>query len=434
MKLTVTPEKYSSNDPQNNPQEENIINNNNNKNNLPTSQMGNGCSASTAEGHPTTTPTTNFRNNVNVTIQENLHRERSGRKEKDFKDRFCHFERPKFSSVRLPNSSGCRGCRNFSPEVFRDCSASPLRHRKKWREQRTCSFYRPELIDIIQANMEKNNVSPCCRHELHTHHQHSQSHCTHNNQLNDPSSLFRNENFWKQKLADLTQNNGGGCNHHHHPVSLGGMKMHDCHNHKITSHGNHWWCKKHGHHRSRSHDISHDLSQNVSKMSGLQPTDRDQLQSSPLGHVTNRECCNNNNTNINNNSQLNNVINQDEQCVDNLELQHQQGCILTSKQHLSPPRNNKNTNITNSASPHQLKHRNREVEHERAMAQVISWLERENIGDKTKCFSPKKKIHNPNNPCVHSPPVVKKHEHHHVHEHIHHHYYHHYAKETPIIV
>jgi hypothetical protein len=147
--------------------------------------------------------------------------------------------------------------------------------------------------------------------------------------------------------------------------------------------------------------------------------DRDQLitqpPSPPTQIPTSQQCCNNMN-------QVNNADNNHEDCV---EIQHQQGCIIN--QHLR----NKNTNITNSASPHQLKHRNREYEHARAMAQVISWLERENIGgDKKFCSSPKRKSHNPNNPQVEN----KKSEHHHVvHEHFHHHY-HHYAKETPIIV
>lgn len=338
--------------------------------------MGNGCSAF-GEGRP------KVRNSLNVTIQENLHRERSGRKEKGF----CH-DRPKFHSVRIPNSGGCRGCNNFSPEVFQDCSASPLRNRKKWRE-RACSFHRPELIDLIQANMEKNNVSPCCRRE-HTHHQHSLNHCTQNNQLNDPNcptSLFRNESFWKQKLADITQKNG--CSRH--PLNPGG-KVHECHNHKIN-HGSHHMCKKHGHHRSKSHDLSQNLFRYHLQMDHL-------TQSPPPVQIHNQhqKCCNNMN-------QVNNTVNLEE-CV---EMHHQQGCILN--QHVSP--RNKNTNITNSASPHQLKHRNREHEHARAMAQVISWLERENIS------SPKRKIHNSNNPQSESPPVVKKHEHQHFHTHHH---------------
>jgi naked cuticle len=79
------------------------------------------------------------------------------------------------------------------------------------------------------------------------------------------------------------------------------------------------------------------------------------------------------------------------------------------------------------------------------MAQVINWLERENIGEKNFVSASPKKIMNPcsnlilqqqqdGRPVSASPPLLKKHEHHHHHEHIHHHYHHHFSKETPIIV
>ncbi|CAL8101699.1 unnamed protein product [Orchesella dallaii] len=442
VKLTVTPEKTQQNSPETTSNNDatpttppNNNNNNNNttniNNNLTVVGMGNG-SSSNLDTRP------KLRNNVNVTIKENLNRDRlgggSGRKEKELRDKLSHhLDKPKFNSVRLPSSAhgACRGCRNLSPEVFRDCSASPLRNRKKWRE-RVCSLQRPDIFEILQANMEKNNVNPCCRrehtqpqHPPHVHLQHSMAPCTHSQLIGDstcPVLPLLNENLCKQKQHLLMENtcpaSGPRPLHHHH---LGGSKIYDAHIHRSSHHHSHQHqCRKHGHHRSRSHD----LSQNLFKHHLL--SERDQLiaQGVPLpsGGV-NQTCCNMNSNNV----FLDPHLNQQHQ-PDPLEIL--EGCFV-NQQHFSP--RNKNTNLANAAStPHQLKHRNREQEHARAMAQVISWLERENIGDDKKFASPNRRNPNPStNSLVGSPPVVKKHEHHHVHHHYHHH---HFAKETPIIV
>ena len=106
----------------------------------------------------------------------------------------------------------------------------------------------------------------------------------------------------------------------------------------------------------------------------------------------------------------------------------------------------KRNNFNSSSLHHQLKHRNREQEHARAMAQVISWLQRDIIGTEKNFQAPAAalfvaKATVPTAVRPPSPPKtvetllstpsknVKKHEHHHVH-----HHYLHYAKETPIIV
>lgn len=396
--------------------------------------MGNGNSTN-LEGKPT------LRNNVNVTIKENLNRDRSGgssgRKEKELRERLSHLDKPKFNSVRLPNSAhaACRGCRNLSPEVFRDCSASPLRNRKKWRE-RVCSLQRPDILEILQANMEKNNVNPCCRRDhtqhptsqLHHHVQHSMAPCTHsqlNAEQNCPVLPLFSENLCKQKQHLLVENSFPNSIPLRHPF-LGGCKVYDTHLHRSNHHHSHQHqCRKHGHHRSRSHDLSQNLFRHHSFN-----TERDHLQTQGVPLISTcgitQTCC----SNLNSNNMFLEPHNLQKDPLEILE-----GCIVNQQQHFSP--RNKNTNLTNAAStPHQLKHRNREQEHARAMAQVISWLERENIGGCEKKFSsPNRKNPNPStNSLQGTPPAVKKHEHHHVHEHIHHHYHHHFPKETPIIV
>lgn len=92
-----------------------------------------------------------------------------------------------------------------------------------------------------------------------------------------------------------------------------------------------------------------------------------------------------------------------------------------------------------TSSPHYLKHRNRQEDQARAMAQVVRWLEQEfssNLTMKNKWervnqhngFSSEKD----NTNCPNTNKNVERHEHHHVHEHIHHHYHHY--QETPFIV
>ncbi|CAG7716229.1 unnamed protein product [Allacma fusca] len=387
VRLTLTPEDPSSDCNG----EENVSQNNNNNNNN-NNLLGNSNHIPGSPAHPN-----KLGNNVNVTIEENLDRDRQPEVKK-------HVEKPKFSSVRLPNHFRCcRGCRNRSPEVLQDCSASPLRNRKKLRE-RACSLQRPDLFELLQANMEKNHVNPCCRLP----HPNSHPQCSHNH-LIDPScpvlpllnsspSYNNDDNLCSSGKSKLQHE------HHHvtcsprtkicefssqqHPKNPGGGN----HNHHCN--------KKHGHHRSRSHD----LSQNMFKYHLL--CDRDQVNLKTQAQNATSQC--NNNHSCTNNYQLN--CNQE-------TLDILSGCIFQ-----------KNSNVANNSSPHQLKHRNREQEHARAMAQVISWLERENIGMEKKFSSPKKMP----NPFPSTPPV-KRHEHHHVHEHIHHHY-HRYAKETSIIV
>lgn len=95
-----------------------------------------------------------------------------------------------------------------------------------------------------------------------------------------------------------------------------------------------------------------------------------------------------------------------------------------------------------TSSPHHLKHKNRQEDQARAMAQVVRWLEQEfssnlnmkNTG-KTKGNHFTQSTHKEKtttNSSSSPNSAVEKHEHHHVHEHVHHHYHHY--QETPLVV
>lgn len=102
-----------------------------------------------------------------------------------------------------------------------------------------------------------------------------------------------------------------------------------------------------------------------------------------------------------------------------------------------------------SSSPHHLKHRNRQEDQARAMAQVVRWLEQEFSSNvhlkkekkKNAKASPEKGTSaapsSPSSPNVDGSPSVssvERHEHHHVHEHIHHHYHHYQEAPVPVVV
>lgn len=96
--------------------------------------------------------------------------------------------------------------------------------------------------------------------------------------------------------------------------------------------------------------------------------------------------------------------------------------------------------LGHTSSPHHMRHRNRQEDQARAMAQVVRWLEQEfsnvNAGDKKEngkstAWSNNQEKHTTTNSTA-ADSSVERHEHHHVHEHIHHHYHHY--QETPIVV
>lgn len=98
--------------------------------------------------------------------------------------------------------------------------------------------------------------------------------------------------------------------------------------------------------------------------------------------------------------------------------------------------------LGHTSSPHHLRHRNRQEDQARAMAQVVRWLEQEFSSNdkkdksKTGCSwsSTGEKQSSATNTTTTTTTEsgIERHEHHHVHEHIHHHYHHY--QETPIVV
>lgn len=92
--------------------------------------------------------------------------------------------------------------------------------------------------------------------------------------------------------------------------------------------------------------------------------------------------------------------------------------------------------LGHSSSAHHLKHRNREEDQARAMAQVVRWLEQEFSTSEPKKEFEKTEFQNSKDKkssvSSSSTSSIERHEHHHIHEHIHHHYHHY--QETPIVV
>lgn len=94
--------------------------------------------------------------------------------------------------------------------------------------------------------------------------------------------------------------------------------------------------------------------------------------------------------------------------------------------------------LGHTSSPHHLRHRNRQEDQARAMAQVVQWLEQEfssnlHTSDKKSNSTSRSagyEKHSHTSSSQNS--SVERHEHHHVHEHIHHHYHHY--QETPVVV
>ncbi|KAF5284464.1 hypothetical protein FQA39_LY17039 [Lamprigera yunnana] len=88
--------------------------------------------------------------------------------------------------------------------------------------------------------------------------------------------------------------------------------------------------------------------------------------------------------------------------------------------------------LGHTSSPHHLRHRNRQEDQARAMAQVVRWLEQE-FSNNLYTNTDKEKTKTTNCNCNKEHPCgmsknqnyyTEYHEHHHVHEHIHHHYHH----------
>ncbi|KAJ9587006.1 hypothetical protein L9F63_019403, partial [Diploptera punctata] len=165
-----------------------------------------------------------------------------------------------------------------------------------------------------------------------------------------------------------------------------------CASSKHAGMGYHQPCRTRGHHRSRSHDLSHAAN---SFQYHLLDTSNDSQHHRPF--VDNGIPHGYQHTRLGHHARSKSH----ETEYGNVD-QHRMP-VYRHQDRKFPP-----IVLGHSSSPHHLKHRNREQDQARAMKQVVRWLEQE--------FSSKHK-------------TVTQHEHHHVHEHIHHHYHHY--QETP---
>lgn len=276
-----------------------------------------------------------------------------------------------------------------------------LRHRNK---KRSSSLQREELLQIIQANMEKNNLSFQTSRKQHD--RNSLGEGRHSHHRHRHRVAHHEENFAARvQLHYLSPDPRTNCY-----LDLAGLEhspynknCYDCkfptyiHPRKQNYHPS---CRSRGHHRSRSHDLSGAV--------------RYQDESHHL-------------------------------CTEDPRFQHARPKSHEDMEHRHerklPP-----VVMGHTSSPHHLKHRNREQDQARAMAQVVRWLEQEfssslntaeNLGKQppNSQKAPNQTPESPKKDGVPTSPTsssVERHEHHHVHEHIHHHYHHY--QETPVLV
>ncbi|XP_044765570.1 protein naked cuticle homolog [Coccinella septempunctata] len=257
--------------------------------------------------------------------------------------------------------------------------------KNKKERNRSSSLQRKELLEIIQANMEKNNLSfqtigKHCAPEMkqpETKHEH-RHHKTTTKTDSTFNSYINNTQFYVDlaSLQNATQL----------PTSYRYDKLIDA----VIGVTN----KRNAMNNQTKHNKKH--------------------------HRINSECENHQDSKIN---------------EDNAKASpHSKKCHDSSTKKNSK----RSQGVTgHTSSPHYLKHRNRQEDQARAMAQVVRWLEQEfsaNLTMKNRWerayqhgFSSEKE----NTNCPNSPKNVERHEHHHVHEHIHHHYHHY--QETPIL-
>ncbi|KAJ8882707.1 hypothetical protein PR048_014519 [Dryococelus australis] len=260
-----------------------------------------------------------------------------------------------------------------------------LRHRSK--KPRSSSLQREELLQIIQANMEKNNLS----------FQTSRKPCMERSEPRHPPTSRTRHKLHYLSMGDYPDPRY---------LDLAGMDPHglDYRVYNLPS------CRSRGHHRSRSHDLSGAFRYHLldPHHSYIEHHARSKSHEAEFGY------------------------------------EHRYERKFPSV-------------VGHSSSPHHLKHRNREQDQARAMAQVVRWLEQEfssslntadklntkntSGGTKSPPVTPAKapsQPHSPGTPKRQEAPTsptsssVERHEHHHVHEHIHHHYHHY--QETPVLV
>lgn len=287
-----------------------------------------------------------------------------------------------------------------------EVTSSPCRISRK---NRPATMYRQNLIDMIQASvLEKSHtrIQGCCEHghlceELLTKHRHRHRHANNRDNVvecrdrrNHYLDLAGVENYtskFNDGLVNLAQNLSLGC-----PYQLDGT--HVC-SKAAKSHIN-MRTRKAGHHRSRSHDLTTESLLFRYQLLEKEPTHK---QLAFVDLIPSDKYRWNNH-----------VRSKSYDAYDNM-------CSPKLKPHLRKPLAN-----GHSSSPHHHKHRHRERDHQRAMQQVASWIEREHLGVTTSGNGGNGGATGDDKPKVPkaSPLVVERHEHHHVHEHVHHHYHH----------
>ncbi|KDR00757.1 Naked cuticle-like protein [Zootermopsis nevadensis] len=347
-------------------------------------------------------------------------------------------------------------------------TAQLLRQRNK---KRSSSLQREELLQIIQANMEKNNLSfqtsrkqcgdrggPGDRHSHYRHRQKTQQHedgVAARVQLHCVANVGDYSSFTQDPRSNCYLDLAG-----FEPTRTFGKSQHchydqDCHYDKLlgdvvcasskhASMGYHQPCRTRGHHRSRSHDLSHTA--NSFQYHLLNPSNEPNHRSY-MGSGT---------PHAYHHARLINHARSKSHETEYANLEQHRMPAYRQQERKFPP-----IVLGHSSSPHHLRHRNREQDQARAMKQVVRWLEQEfssslnttetlnakNAATNETKTPPETPSRNAKQPYSHttgspkrdetpmSPSAassVERHEHHHVHEHIHHHYHHY--QETPVLV
>lgn len=338
------------------------------------------------------------------------------------------------AAANVANGAGANGCQ------------SP--HAKK----RSSSMQRQELLQIIQANMEKNNLcfqtaKKSCAEKTgleERRHSHSGVHPHHRRQKQKaPPPISLSASASPQRIYDyattpyyvnLADKGDAGdadtyryvvCTPKHQPTYLNVP------------------CRERGHNRSRSHD----LTTNTHSHAHQHNHSHSHNPAAPLFRYT--------------------LLQEDTtSSVQAFNLRPSRSPAINRRAARLPP-----TAVGHTSSPHHLKHRNREQDQARAMAQVVQWLEQEfsaSLNTRTSAgvqdvlinakahrrsksaaftsapeapsapssapnINTNANSSRPDEDPSPSGPGVKQHEHHHVHEHIHHHY-HHYQDTSPVLV
>ncbi|KAK4871519.1 hypothetical protein RN001_015643 [Aquatica leii] len=256
-------------------------------------------------------------------------------------------------------------------------------------DSNNASFYTPRKLNLDHANVENNQFSQEVKH--HRHRLHKPSHSHNNTPLRclanvDPTHFYVD----LMALQNNTQISNGDCQYDKlmdAVMCVSNKKLSEC-------------CKRHNHFKSCD------------------------VPNTPFN-------CQLLENNVNSTKPANKPMKKQTKKQNDFDLPN------TGKKYIRKfPR----VVLGHTSSPHHLRHRNRQEDQARAMAQVVRWLEQEfsnnlytNVGEErtktTNCES-----NNKEHPCGMSKNqnyYTEYHEHHHVHEHIHHHY-HHYQESSVV--